>query len=316
MYDNDSIFQRFQGRTGAIISSAPIEGLWLGLKADFAPLLAGSSSGTWSGFWKEAPVLDASGVPVSTNYGDTENVYDYIQFGAGYQIANIGHIRAQIIGGPHSMSTRTPNELGVAFAFTMIEGLTVDFGVKIPFAITDKDDDLKTHDVYQKPFHAALGASFTLADFNIVGRVDGDFAGNTARKKVDGGAVDADYTTWTRPQFNIHLVPSYDLGFAVVGLELGTVIYGDTDEWKDGSTISDYKPQKGGIDFGFGLWIQKKMSNGSIKAGVAYKIPTVKYANYEDESAEAKLNTADGLGFDDTLTRGVFSIPVILEFSF
>jgi hypothetical protein len=325
MKDQDSIFHRFQGRTGAIVSSAPIEGLWLGIKADFAPLLAGSANGTLASWWKEAPksgTWDNGSGTYGDNFGDTENVYDYIQFGVGYVISGVGHARAQIIGNTHapdgafdyqapeavtpSTIAKNANEIGVAFAFTGVDGLLVDFGVKIPIGISDEIEvgSKKIELVYQKPFHFGLGANFTTGDFGILGRVDGDFAGNITAK--EGDLVDKEGIVWQRPEFNIHLVPSYNLGFAVVGLDLGFVIYGDTDLWEDGKTIDDYKASKGGVDFGFGPWIQKKVSNGSIKAGIAYKVPTTRYANLADD---------DGV-YDDTKTQGVFTIPIILEYSF
>ncbi|MDR2393033.1 MAG: hypothetical protein LBD93_02595, partial [Treponema sp.] len=134
---------------------------------------------------------------------------------------------------------------------------------------------------YQAPFQISLGAGFTADALDIKGRVDGQFAGNA---KNDG------YEHNLGPDINVHLWPSYNLGFATAGLDVGFNFIGDSEQKSGGTTTTT----KGGYKFGIGAWLKKAYGGASIKGGLALSMGEVN---------EKKLDT-------------VFSLPVIFEYTF
>ena len=92
------------------------------------------------------------------------------------------------------------------------------------------------------------------------------------------------------------MVPSYDLGGATVGLDIGFKLEGAS---KDPHGNDDKLEHGGRSQLGFGAWVQKGFDNGLIKAGVSLTTPW----NYSD----ANYKERDGM---------VVRIPVILEYWF
>ena len=92
----DDIFARFYPGKGLQIDITPMEGVYIGA------------------------ALDGSGTL-------TEDAMKNIQLGAGYVIADIGHLRAQYLGSAIDDSSMVQ----VAFALTAVENLLVDAGAKI-----------------------------------------------------------------------------------------------------------------------------------------------------------------------------------------
>jgi hypothetical protein len=277
MEGNDSIFQRFQVRSGAVISSAPIDNLWIGLGAAFPSV---------------------SGTTIAAGTEEGKDVYKKLQIGAGYTIEGIGFARAQIFTNDHAYDKVDPtkasytqvNQAEVAFALTAVENLTLDIGFKVPFAVSDSDTD----DTFQFPLHAAVGANYTAGDFGILGRVDANFAGYGENTKSEDKQTIA-------PDFNIHLVPSYNLGAVIVGGEVGVKITGDE---TTSAKSQDDVVSKGGVAFGFGAWAQKSWGGGYIKAGFGYILPT----KIKEDNADSET--------DDVYKQGVFTIPIVLGYSF
>lgn len=112
----DAYFTRFYPKAGIVVSSTPTEGLFLAAALD---------AGVW-----DADKLDVDGdgntTELTAQMGLTEDMFKTIQIGGGYTIADVGLVRAQYIGG----LDKKPAWLEAAFAYTAMEGVLVDAGVK------------------------------------------------------------------------------------------------------------------------------------------------------------------------------------------
>ena len=321
-YEEDAIFNRFSAGSGFMLSSAPMEGLFLGLKVD-APNL-------WSG------QLTA------------KEAYKYIQIGAGYEIGGIGHIRAQFLGGdtsvdedfynkrvakvfadyftgdwdgdgvPNSLTDLSnPDNLArfqkllesalaslgenksaaieAAFALTAVENLTLDLGIKI-FLPYKYDYTLSYPSVPAGFLPAAkgedsdgaqvsLGAKFSAGDLGIGARIDTTFGGYRGE--------DSDNRFNDPFALGVRIVPSYNVGFATIGLDFGLLMTGKS-SYVSGGTKTER--DDAGAQFGIGAFIQRDLGNGRIQTGFTFTgAPTV-----------------DG----KTDGHPTFVIPVILEYSF
>jgi hypothetical protein len=95
----DDIFKRFYPQGGMLLNVTPAEGIYIGAALDVGE--------------KGDAIL-------------TQDMFKTIQVGAGYVIANVGHLRAQYIGGMDDMK----KYFQAAFAYTAIEGILVDAGIK------------------------------------------------------------------------------------------------------------------------------------------------------------------------------------------
>ncbi|MDR1278093.1 MAG: hypothetical protein LBK02_05040, partial [Treponema sp.] len=269
MMDGNSIFSRFDVSAGALLTIKPVDGLFIGAKADFG---ANNLSNGFPNNFSTATLA--------------KDGYRNNQFAVGYTIPDIGLVRAQFIGTNDSLASHSgdyitaaagaltnsglsfipfiasvrANEAQVAFALTAIDDLIIDVGFKYPFAL--KDTALGAVDVtVQKPLHAAVGVSFASGDFDIKGRVDADFGGSVKAKTT---LVSAEHSI--PAVFNFHVLPKYNLGFASVGVEVGLIVYGPAKQTKPVET-----EVKGGAAFGAGLWLFKSWGNGSAQVGVSFQ---------------------------------------------
>ncbi|MDR1238683.1 MAG: hypothetical protein LBK27_01085 [Treponema sp.] len=279
----DSIFTRLGGRNGALISSVPVEGLFIGI-------LAGADG--------------VNLVDYFTAQVDADTIYQFLQGAVGYTIEGVGLVRAQYVGKATSITTASPTDpealfsrAELAFAYTGVEGLIIDLGGKVPFAVADWDPVSSNKIVFQAPYGVSLGAEFASGDFKITGRVDGEFG--KSYKETDVVSVSFG------PEIGILLVPEYTLSAVdanlKVGVDVSALIHGDSTSKNEITDVST--TAKGGFELGFGLWAQKDVSNGWIKAGLAYQLQSVAHAN--------------GSGtLDDEIAQGAFSIPIVIGFSF
>jgi hypothetical protein len=293
----DDIFTRFQGNgLGVEVALTPIEGLYI------------------------AAAVNAGEFPNNTI--EAKDVYKKIQVGIGYEIADIGLARAQFKGGDGTVDftdvddglpTADAPRAEIAFNLTAVENLSVDLGAKIWFPVTKEvvvtketpaptgfEDwlepilttavkDLENDGSYTNPFGLSLGAQYVLDDFTIWGRVDA---------KIGTKFTAKDITIKDGFYLNAHLKPSYNLGFATIGADVGFQLNPKiTAEIGGNSKTQD----EGGVEFGLGAWIQKGLGNGSIKTGVGVKLPTVAH----------KAPDVDG-----TKENLVLTIPVIVEYWF
>jgi len=320
--DEDNTFNRFSNTNGFMLSSEPIEGLFIGLKV----------------------------------YGDAFvraiDAYRFMQFGVGYTIADIGQFRVQYVGGwfgtfnnskfesridkeldPNpwdvdedegtwGFNDKTTNEdadwedilkwtgneagstsvnssdlasIQAAFALTAIENLLVDIGIKfgLPLTLGEGDAAIK----YSKGVHIGLDARYRLDAFQIVLKTGTDFGGYVRgkdSKATNGFGLD------------VNLEPSYDLEAFTIGASLGGR-FRFSGKNADGNRIDDGYNKENTATFGFGGYAKKGFSNGYVKAGLAYATRTLT-STYVKDGDPAKISGAVG--------QGVFTIPVILEYWF
>jgi len=104
----DTYFTRFYPKAGIVVSSTPAEGVFIAAALD---------AGTWQSD-------GAGGYDVQSTL--TEDMIKTIQIGGGYTIPNIGLARAQYRGGLEG----APAWMEAAFAYTAMEGVLVDAGLK------------------------------------------------------------------------------------------------------------------------------------------------------------------------------------------
>ena len=300
LWEEDAIFHGFGrgagyiGNSGYMLSSVPAEGLFIGW-------YLGTEGHLWD-FGAKA-----------------SSVYRFMQLGFGYEIADVGLARLQYVGGylgkddgknlqkaiddektnayntDYVKDLNKPARIEAAFAFTGMEDLLIDFGLKLWFPVTldgkytpkgGSEITFGNGRTASNGVDVALGASFGGGDFGLTARVDANF-GSYSRSDKDDKSADGMY-------LDFGIIPSFNLGFGTLGLDIGLKTTGNSkdyagDEVKDGST-----------QFGFGAWISKDLGgNGYIKAGLSYTLP---------ETPADKDNKARG--------SGVFRIPVVLEYWF
>jgi hypothetical protein len=303
--DEDQIFSRFSthkpvknhvsgdvfGQVGFMLSSAPIKGMFIGLLVD-----GSIYSDNWGGRGSGASAID---------------VYRYIQAGIGYKIG-AANIRAQYIGGfigsysqkdindlykqksgeiPIASLTAVrdamlekPARIEAACSFSGVPNIFMDLGFKVWLPI--EFSDLK--EKYSEGYDISFGATYRSSDFNFAGRIDvmniGADYGSIYKTKGEGGDKPVDSLV-----IDIRLVPMYSLSVIQVGLDLGCRRTGESKASGNTDNVM--------TELGFGAFMRKNFGNGFIKAGAAYSLAPI---NNDGE-------------FNGT---SVFSIPVILEYSF
>jgi hypothetical protein len=319
--DEDHIFTRFRtqvdidgggdaslylkNRSGFLLSSAPIDGLFIGL------LVAGGNAGAdgWPSWWS------AGGLSAF-------DAYNFMQVGAGYVIPNIGHVRAQYVGGfagtytdeklfdiskmnGEKPSAAKPGRIEAAFALTAVDGLLVDLGGKfwLPVDFDKKNKTAPAGQKNSKGIEIGLGATFRKEALSVGFRFDGAFGSYTRAWQKDdstnGGTMD------------FRLNPAYDLEPCTVGLLFGlqTTTPGTDAKGKElkstnlkGKSVA-FLPV---TQLGFGAYAQKGLGKGSIKAGLTFTTATI----YDGHASQAN-NTPAG-----QVATPYFSIPIILEYAF
>jgi hypothetical protein len=288
--EEDPIFNRFgSGATNStnggaensfMISSAPVDGLFIGF-------MVNGRLWNWGG-------------PGSGTYA--AEAYRYMQIGAGYNIEGIGHIRAQFIGGWFGTIDEDnkdyqnslyqyggydpadgdkPARIEFAFALTAVEGLMVDLGAKIGLPLEIKDT-VK----YSPGINISVGATFNMDAIGVGFRAD--VFGLNSYKRAIGSGVKDDSANGMYMIFR--LVPTYALDAATLGLDFAFAMQGAS---KDGDGKSR---ENGWNQMGFGLFAQKGLGSGGVKAGMSFTLPR----SYKDGAYGSS----------------VFQIPIILEYAF
>ena len=306
MYDADAIFSRFRthrygGQAGLMISSTPIDNLFIGaLLYDLKPFTASSSSVTDSAMYDAHPDYVT----------DNADAWRRIQAAAAYTIPNLGLVRVQYLGVKPMVEIKrvsdevlsdsnqilysymfdtfviTAPRIEAAFALTEIPGLLIDIGGKYPLPFKDwnrspsnifeKEDEAlldaiyknyKSGIVWQAPIQASVGFKFSPGGFEILeiaGRVDGRFGGSMK------GYIDEMHFA---PEINAHLWPSVDLSFARLILNFGFEYIGAAYN-KNGDIIGmgTAAALDGGYRLGTGISLQRNLhGNSFVKFGIAYK---------------------------------------------
>jgi hypothetical protein len=180
--DEDAIFNRFKsGDAGFLLSSEPVDGLFIGLKVEGA-------LGAWI-------ADDDIRGPLSGHVGSGSKLMDtyrFLQLGFGYDIADVGHLRAQWVGGwfgtidgekvaedmdekllyDNGPSPGSPARIEAAFALTAVQNLLVDLGLKfwLPF---EYKDGMK----YSNGIDVNVGARFRADAFQIIGQIGANLGG-------------------------------------------------------------------------------------------------------------------------------------------
>ena len=245
---------------GAIVKVTPVEGLWAIAAFD----------------------VQDNGEAVST-FGN------HAQYGIGYEIDGIGHIRAQYIGGKNTTdvdgSTVPEDQINAAFDLAAVENLYLTVGAYIPLhlnrgnvAITDKIEDTIPQ------VKLAVGASYKVAavTFNAF------FVGNLPNTiKVGGFEVTKDFNC------QVGVGADVDLGNGI-GL-VADVRFSSAVSYSNSSTTL----KASGEEVVFLVGASKALTNGSIGIGFQGDINTV-IANFKDNSN----------------TRFNWCIPVVISASF
>jgi hypothetical protein len=309
--DGSTIFKSFSTNNGFVISSKPLgafvpsmaDSLYLGIK------LGSKTSHFWAQGLGGLKAADRSIIWAD----ELEWFYKGIQVAVGWNFAGIGLARVQYVGDWTDLDTEggqggfysdvTNNGPSIfaagwtipaprfeaAFAFTMIEGLLVDVGAKfyLPLDVEDAGYNV-TWKMTESPV-IALGARWNWNAISVAGRVD----------ISTGDQFVTETVTITGPAtVNMHLVPAYDFGFLKVGLDAGfstetaPTSKGDNSSWVP-DVVTDIKPLVG---FGFGAFVERKVTHGTLKAGVTWN-----------------MGTKRG---DIPQSYQSFTIPVVVEVSF
>jgi hypothetical protein len=142
----------------------------------------------------------------------------------------------------------------------------------------------------------SLGFTFGITEeFTLNGRIDTKLLGSY--NSGTPGAKDTEFG----PQLNIHLWPTYDLGFAAMGLDFGFIC------WKeDEGDANVIIARTDGIRVGVGLYLEKTIGVSTIRGGLAYCAPT---------KVGERTNALSGKVEDDK-SNGMFSIPIALNLKF
>ena len=247
---------------GAIVKVTPVEGLWAIAAFD----------------------VQDNGEAVST-FGN------HAQYGIGYEIDGIGHIRAQYIGGKNTTdvdgSTVPEDQINAAFDLAAVENLYLTVGAYIPLHLNRgnvKEKDKKIEDTIPQ-VKLAVGASYKVAavTFNAF------FVGNLPNTiKFGGSEVTKDFNC------QVGVGADVDLGNGI-GL-VADVRFSSAVSYSNSSTTL----KASGEEVVFLVGASKALTNGSIGIGFQGDINTVIADNFKDNSN----------------TRFNWCIPVVISASF
>lgn len=326
-YGPDEIFTRFnsEGAFGTRTSNIGVLG-----HARFGDFYMGILFPGLNGFTRSQrnPILDQGGVPQTVRYDSGLNefmrVYERTQIAFGYFIPDIGLARVQFIGANAGINDVAISNAGVvsiigrpdirtprieaAFRLDMVPGLLVDIGAKIPLPLQASQvrvwdpvklewtgqDTSQVNWTIQAPYQVSVGARYRIDDIEIIGRVDTKFLGGIEISRANGlsGSANTPKDIEFPFELNVHFWPTYNLGFMIVGLDLGFAWAG---EYKQSGTELN-KTLDGGFRVGGGVFVRHNLSGtANVQAGLFYSAPT-------------EVNSVK--------EAGVFSIPVTFDFTF
>ncbi|MDR0706534.1 MAG: hypothetical protein LBF60_01475, partial [Treponema sp.] len=130
----------------------------------------------------------------------------------------------------------------------------LDIGVKIPFEGINQED--KSTYKKKKDYQASIGFTYRNYGFRFNGHIDAAFLGSDSASL---GAVKQ-----SGLDLVAYLVPSYALSFATIGADIGF-------EYEQKDDINAL--QKDSMMAGLGVWIERNLGAGAIKAGVVGRLP-------------------------------------------
>jgi hypothetical protein len=313
----DNIFTLFQANLGAHLSVTPIEGLYV-------EAALGSSAGDERA---NRNLID----------NDALDVYKAIQAGLGYRIADIGFARLQFIGNSRTQlrynetrnlvakrlvegltKGRDADVIEAAFLFDMVEGLTIDTGIKIPLKYTtDTKSEIypalypdppyesieKQETTVQFPYIIAMGAIYKWNDLSVRTRIDLSVGGQAVRKNID--TITYGFTMGAWVTANYYITDSIR-----AGLDMGMDFHAP-DRIKSLLQRSDLEiAGSNRLDFGLGPWGEMLIAGGSLKIGLMVMIPSSERYTYDPSKAQ-------NYNFTKTFTgKPVISVPISLTYEF
>ena len=274
---------------GAIVKVTPVEGLWAIAAFD----------------------VQDNGEAVST-FGN------HAQYGIGYEIDGIGHIRAQYIGGKNTTdldgSTVPEDQINAAFDLAAVENLYLTVGAYIPLHLNrgeiktttkgelipesfyfDTETGEKKPNTYESTsisdtipqVKLAVGASYKVAAVTFNAFFVGNLP-NPNKIKVDGFEVSKDFNC------QVGVGADVDLGNGI-GL-VADVRFSSAVSYSNSSTTL----KASGEEVVFLVGASKALTNGSIGIGFQGDINTVITSDFKDNSN----------------TRFNWCIPVVISASF
>jgi hypothetical protein len=190
----DDLFARFYPKSGILVDITPAEGVYLGV------------------------ALDATTSGMKT----TEDLFKTIQVGAGYMIADVGHLRGQYIGGLE----KAPAWIQAAFAYTAMEGLLVDAGIKYNVGedkVAGAQNSFTVHGTYTMDALSVLGrGQVTFGEDNVSDKMGYSVSADLGYKVADPLSVGAEVSYKGRDKFSaISVLPYGKLGYGAGYLKAG-----------------------------------------------------------------------------------------------
>ena len=248
---------------GAIVKVTPVEGLWAIAAFD-----------------------------VKDNEEAVSTFGNHAQYGIGYEIDGIGHIRAQYIGGENTTdvdgSTVPEDQINAAFDLAAVENLYLTVGAYIPLHLnrgnvtkTDKIEDTIPQ------VKLAVGASYKVAAVTFNAFFVGNLP-NTLKDKDGNNIVTKDFNC------QVGVGADVDLGNGI-GL-VADVRFSSAVSYSNSSTTL----KASGEEVVFLVGASKALTNGSIGIGFQGDINTVITSDFKDNSN----------------TRFNWCIPVVISASF
>ena len=249
---------------GAIVKVTPVEGLWAIAAFD----------------------VQDNGEAVST-FGN------HAQYGIGYEIDGIGHIRAQYIGGKNTTdvdgSTVPEDQINAAFDLAAVENLYLTVGAYIPLHLNRGSVAKKTDKIEDTipQVKLAVGASYKVAAVTFNAFFVGNLP-NTLKDKDGNNIVTKDFNC------QVGVGADVDLGNGI-GL-VADVRFSSAVSYSNSSTTF----KASGEEVVFLVGASKALTNGSIGIGFQGDINTVITSDFKDNSN----------------TRFNWCIPVVISASF
>ncbi|MDR0455523.1 MAG: hypothetical protein LBH20_02415 [Treponema sp.] len=182
---------------------------------------------------------------INQDFYDIKQVYRKMQIGAGYTIPGVGFARLQFIG--------LRNVIEAAFQLTALGDLVFDFGFKLPFEGSDKEDAATWK--RKRDFGASVAATYRNYDFRFTGRLDAAFAGSDS----SGRAVKVRGLNMIG-----YLIPSYQLNIGTVGMDIGV-------EYEQKDDVNGWENDS--LQAGLGLWFHRSLNNAQFKIGLVSRLP-------------------------------------------
>jgi len=262
---------------GALVTFEPIENLFFGMFVSPEQWNLSEGSLSWGHLGNPGnlayPRVDPAnghsldgqdGASIDQDFYDARKVYQKMQFAVGYEIPEIGLVRAQYLG--------MRNVIEAAFQLTAIDDLMLDLGVKIPFEGTDKADPF----TYRKKrdFQVSLAMTYGNNNFNLMGRVDTAFGGTDASNTKYAGVV-------MKRGFNMiaYLVPSFEIGDSILGMDIGF-------EYEQSDLCNEFKDQDGKdmdqMKAGAALWFQRDLGGITFKIAAVTRLPLPYGGSYDN----------------------------------